>query len=174
MIRLTRGSEPAVLQQNKEAWTREFVDHTGPRSEMSPTKRYRYRHPDIKAAVKRDSAEKCIYCESLITHVHPGEIEHLEPSSQVPERIVDWGNLGFVCTECNREKLDYHDPDLPLLNPFTDEPSDHLAFYGPMVLYRPGADRGEITVRKLKLNDRMGLLERRKERISNSSSCLTG
>jgi CRISPR/Cas system Type II protein with McrA/HNH and RuvC-like nuclease domain len=132
---------------------------------MPASKRYRYRHADVKAAIVSDSHGKCMYCESRITHVHPGEIEHILPSSKRPDLVVAWENLGLVCTECNREKSDYYEPALPLLNPFEDEPSEHLAFYGPLVLHKAGAARGEITVRTLKLNDRTALFERRKERI---------
>lgn len=132
---------------------------------MAPATRYRYRDPSIKAAVKRDSHEKCIYCESYVTQVHPGEIEHILPVSKRRALAVDWDNLAFVCTECNREKGDYLETELPLLNPFVDEPSEHLAFYGPLVHHKTGSSRGEITVQQLKLSKRNSLLERRKERI---------
>ncbi len=165
MIKLKRGAKPEILEQKAEEWAREFVEHEGPRNAMPDSKRYRYRHPDVKDGVIRDSRAKCIYCESHVTQVHPGEIEHLLPSSKRPELVVDWDNLGFVCTECNREKLDYYEPSLPLINPFEDDPAEHLAFFGPMILQRSRAPRGELTVRLLKLNDRKALFERRKERI---------
>lgn len=164
MIRLRRGTKPAVLESNSTAWTEEFVGHEGPLSSMPATQRYRYRHPDIKVAVKSDSHGKCIYCESYISHVHPGEIEHIAPVSVRPELVLDWENLAYVCTECNREKGAYFEPSLPLLDPFVDDPDEHLVFYGPMVLHRTGSARGEVTVLELKLG-RAGLIERRKERI---------
>lgn len=165
MIRLARGPKPGVLEERGEEWAREFVGHVGPLAQMAPSTRYRYRHAEIKEAVKRDSSEKCIYCESKITHVYPGEIDHLLPASKRRDLSVAWENLGYVCAECNREKRDYYEPALPLLDPYEDEPGEHLAFYGPMVLWRSGSERGEVTVRELKLHRRPGLLERKKERI---------
>jgi hypothetical protein len=164
MIRLKRGEKPAILATKHEEWTREFTAHVGPLSTMPKAQRYRYRHPDIKAAVKSDTHGKCVYCESYVSHVHPGEIEHIAPVSARPALVVDWENLTYVCSECNREKGAYFEPTLPLLNPFVDEPGEHLVFYGTLVLHRSPSPRGEVTVQQLKL-DRVGLLERRKERI---------
>jgi uncharacterized protein (TIGR02646 family) len=163
MIRLERGDKPPILIEKADEWTAEFAAAGAPHT-MAPAVRYRYRHADIKEAVKRDSHKKCIYCESHITQVHPGEIEHIAPVSKRADLVVEWENLAFVCTECNREKSAYYEPNLPLLNPFDDDPDEYLAFYGPMVLHRTGKPRGEITVRQLKLS-RLALIERRKERI---------
>jgi hypothetical protein len=165
MIKLTRGSKPVVLEENAEMWTEEFTAHVGPLNAMTATIRYRYRDPEIKIAVKRDSHNKCIYCESYVSQVHPGEIEHILPVSKRRDLVVDWDNLAFVCTECNRGKGDYLEPGLPLVNPYVDEPREHLAFFGPTVHHRTGSARGEITVRQLKLHKRSDLWERRKERI---------
>ena len=164
MIKLKRGAKPTVLDTKADEWTEEFTAHVGPLSSMPNAQRYRYRHPDIKAAVKHDTHGKCVYCESYVSHVHPGEIEHIAPVSKCPELVVSWENLTYVCTECNREKGTYYEPTLPLVDPFVDEPGDHLVFYGPMVLHRSPSARGEVTVQRVKL-DRAGLIERRKERI---------
>jgi CRISPR/Cas system Type II protein with McrA/HNH and RuvC-like nuclease domain len=165
MIRIHRSPKPAVLAEKADEWTKEFCDFTGPLGDMPATIRFRYRHPHIKDTVRQDAHEKCMYCESSITQTHPGETDHILPVSKRQELVVDWDNLGYICTDCNREKLDYHAPELPLVNPYREEPSDFLVFYGPVVLQRLGAPKGEITVRRLKLNERPKLLERRKERI---------
>lgn len=167
MIRLHRGDKPPILEQNSETWTEEFLGHNAdkPLSEIPDGVRYRYRDSAIKEALKEGAGLKCMYCESTILQVHPGEIEHILPVSKRRELVADWNNLGFVCHVCNREKGDYYNPELPLLNPYEDEPSEHLAFFGPLVLHRSGSNRGEITVRTLKLERRPGLFERRAERI---------
>jgi 5-methylcytosine-specific restriction endonuclease McrA len=154
MIKLSRGPKPSILERNAATWTAEFTAHVGPLSTMSATTRYRYRASEIKTAVKRDSHSKCIYCESCVSQVHPGEIEHILPASKRRDLVVDWDNLAFVCTECNREKSDYLEPELPLVNPYVDEPKEYLAFYGPIIHHRTGSARGEITVRRLRLSDR--------------------
>jgi CRISPR/Cas system Type II protein with McrA/HNH and RuvC-like nuclease domain len=164
MIRLRKGREPAVLVKNSAKWTKEFCEFQGRLSEMPPAMRYRYRDSTIKAAVRQDSHDKCVYCESSISQVHPGEIDHIEPVSRRRDLVVAWDNLALVCSECNRAKGDYYEPTLPLLNPFVDDPASHLVFYGPLVLHRTGCSRGEATVKRLKLS-RAALFERRKERI---------
>lgn len=164
MIKLEKGERPSVIDEKGTEWTKRFVEHNGSLTTMAPSIRYCYRERTIKTAVRRDSYDKCIYCESFMTQVHPGEIEHILPVSKRRDLVVRWENLAFVCTECNREKGDYLEPDLPLVDPYIDEPSEHLAFYGPVVHHRTGATRGEVTVRQLKLA-RGSLLERRKERI---------
>jgi HNH endonuclease len=164
MIALRKGPQPEVIAEKGADWTGRFVAHEGALATMAPSLRYCYREPTIKAAVKRDSSDKCVYCESFMTQVHPGEIEHILPVSKRRDLVVNWENLAFVCTECNREKGDYLEETLPLLNPYDDGPAEHLAFYGPVVHHRTGASRGEATVRQLKLA-RGSLLERRKERI---------
>ncbi|MCA9070712.1 MAG: HNH endonuclease [Planctomycetaceae bacterium] len=117
----------------------------------------------MKATVREESHDKCTYCESKISHISPGHIEHLIPKSKRRDLVVCWQNLGYVCEECNREKGDYHEPDEPLLNPFIDNPEDHLLFFGPMILQKD-LGKGYRTIRKLKLS-RPSLVERKKERI---------
>jgi hypothetical protein len=127
--------------------------------------RFRYRHPDIKAALRGESYDKCIYCESKVSHTFPGETDHLAPVSKRPDLVVEWTNLAYVCTECNREKLDYYSEAEPIVNPYDDDPRDYVMFYGPIVLHRAGNAKGYRTVQKLKLTARLALIERRKERI---------
>lgn len=166
MIRVARAHDPPqVLAHNAADWTEEYLKLVAGDESVPEAARTRYRHPDIKAAVKNDAHDKCVYCESYPTHVHPGDIDHVLPKSKRPELVVAWDNLVFACQECDREKGDYLDSDQPLVDPLNEDPADFIWFYGPMVLNVPGSDRGLITIRQLKL-DRPNLLERRKERIA--------
>jgi hypothetical protein len=171
MLRLERGAEPAVLTKKKNEWTREFVEFDGPRSAMPASLRYRYRAPEIKSALVARSHGKCMYCESPVTRTHPGEIEHIFPVSVRPELVVEWGNLGFVCHECNWRKLDYHDPDLPLVDPYSEDPGDHVLIVGPVIRHRPGSVRGRKTIKQVGL-DRPELVEARMERIRGLEALL--
>lgn len=164
MIRLVRGNKPPVLSENEERWTQEYLRLLAG-DDVPAAARYRYRNSEIKAVLRASSHHKCMYCESKITHVALGDVEHIRPKSKAPELVVDWDNLGLVCAECNREKLDYDDLVTPLLNPYVDDPQQDLRFYGPTVHHRVGSVRGEVTVRTLKLSARTALFERRKERI---------
>jgi len=126
--------------------------------------RSNYKHPAIKLAVKNDSFEKCIYCESKIIHVYFGDVEHIKPKSKFPELKFDWDNLGYVCAQCNNKKSDEWDEQHPFINPYTEDPVDFLRAVGHFIYHIAGNRRGEITEKKIKLN-RVGLIEMRKERV---------
>ncbi len=145
-------------------WTDEYQRLVAGDDTVSPAARFRYRHSDIKATIKQEANGKCAYCESKISHEHPGETDHIRPSSKHPHLVVQWENLTYVCTECNREKLDYDSDEEPLLNPYSDSPEEHITFYGPMELPRPGDAAGYRTIGILKL-DRSALFDRRREKI---------
>ncbi len=53
-----------------------------------------------------------------------------------------------------------------LLNPYVDEPEDHLVFYGPMLLEKSRSSRGEITIKEILLN-RKELLQDRAEKLED-------
>lgn len=163
MIKLEKGLEPGILARNAAHWTEEYergLEDGG----LTNTQKFRYRHSDIKQAIRRETSEKCAYCESKVSHVHPGETDHIAPVSRRPDLVVAWNNLTYVCTECNRRKLDYYSEVEPLVNPYVDQPKEHLLFFGPMVLHKD--DKGFRTTRRLGLS-RVEMLERKQERIEN-------
>ncbi len=161
MIHIHKGEEPEVLKNHKETWTKEYTEALETGDTIPNTIRYRYRHKDIKDALRKEAANKCIYCERKIPF---GETDHIVPVSKHPELIVDWDNLGLSCKECNTYKGNYYDENEQLINPFEDQPDEHLLFFGPMILQRVGDMKGFRTVEKLRLR-RTELIERRKERI---------
>lgn len=82
-----------------------------------------------------------------------------------PELYVDWDNLTLACEQCNRSgKGTYYNPQLPLINPYVDEPSQHLKDIGPLIMPVLDDKRGYVTVEVIKLS-RMSLVERRSEKI---------
>jgi hypothetical protein len=164
MIGLRKVEPPAVLVEKGSEWTEEYL--AGVESGVWPSEaaKTRYRHPEIKTKIRQETADKCAYCEAKVTHVYPGDCEHILPKSRRPELVVDWENLTFVCSECNRRKSDYYEPELPLVNPYSDVPETHLRWYGPMVLAANGDNLGRVTIRLLELS-RAPLVERRSERI---------
>lgn len=166
MIRLTKAAKPKILKDYADKWTQEYLAllHVG--DDVPDRIRYRYRHPDIKETLRTESSDKCIYCESKISHAFPGETDHLAPVSKRPGLYVCWENLGYVCKECNRSKSAYYDEVEPLIDPFSDEPGEHMAFYGPIVFQLPGDMLGLRTIYKLKLC-RTALIERRCELLKH-------
>src|SRR5687767_14822167 len=101
MRKVSKHAEPDVLQTNHQEWTDAYLADPG-----NATKKYRYRHPEIKSALKEETADKCVYCESKIGHNTPGDVEHMTPSSVQPQHHFAWSNLTIACTECNRRKND--------------------------------------------------------------------
>ncbi len=171
MIKITKSEKPPVLIDNEVNWTTEYLALIAGEEGIPQAARFRYRHEQIKRALRAETHDKCIFCESKISHTFPGETDHIIPCSKDPTKIVDWHNLGYVCKECNRKKSDYHDPAVPLLNPFVDDPEKHLLFLGPLVIARTGDLRGEVTVSRLELT-RTALIERKIERIEKVKALL--
>lgn len=165
MIKLEKSEKPSVLSDNAEAWRDEYVNARR-NGNPTDTQKYRYRHQEIKKTIKTETHRKCAYCESKISHIHPGEIDHIFPISKRPDLYVEWENLTYACTECNRRKSDYYNEDEPLVNPYSDQPSAHLSFFGPLVLDRDA--KGYLT-RKLIDLSRIELVERKQERIEQVS-----
>lgn len=167
MIKLIKSSEPLILVKNKKKWTDEYLDALNKKKLLTPTIQYRYRHKQIKEALLAETHEKCAYCECKIKHISYGDVEHILPKSIYPELYVDWTNLTLSCEICNRSgKQDYDSKTEPLLNPYRDEPSEHLLAVGPMLMNHKGSRRGLITITVLNLN-RIDLFEKRKERLEN-------
>jgi uncharacterized protein (TIGR02646 family) len=164
VIRLEKLEPPAILIEKAAEWRVEYVAASETGAWPSEAAKTRYRHPEIKKVIQRETADKCAYCESKITQVHPGDCEHILPKSQRPDLVVDWENLTLACNECNRRKQDYYEPGAPLINPYKDQPDSHLRWYGPMALAASEDGKGRVTVRLLELS-RLKLVERRTERI---------
>jgi uncharacterized protein (TIGR02646 family) len=163
VIKLDKQDKPEILAQNETVWTQEYLQALD-RGQVSETVRFRYRHPDIKDALKRETWEKCAYCESKITHAQPGDTEHIRPVSKHPHLIVAWVNLTLVCRVCNAAKGVYDSDEEPLVHPYNDDPEAHMRFLGPIVFHLPGDHLGYRTIKVLELN-RPKLFERRKERL---------
>jgi len=125
-----------------------------------------YRDAELKAALRAETSDKCAYCESKVPHVDYGDIEHIRPKSVEPRLRFAYDNMTYACGVCNTKKGEYHDPALPLVNPYDDDPQEHFIAAGPMVMRSPDSDRGLVTERRLDLN-RSNLIERRQERLES-------
>jgi uncharacterized protein (TIGR02646 family) len=150
VIRLTKHDEPPELTANKAAWTAAYARDPSDRS---------YADPAIRDALRAETYGKCAYCESRMEHVSPSNIEHIRPKSLFPELVVDWFNLTLACTNCNTRKGTYYDAVCEIVNPYVDDPLDHVFWVGPLLLERT-PDRGRITITRLDLNRAPLLFER--------------
>lgn len=174
MIKLQKIKKPPILEENAEKWTIEYCRYIKNNQEPPVQLATKYNDLSIKLTLEKETYGKCVYCESKIKHITYGDIEHILPKNKDarPDLYVDWDNLTLACEQCNRSgKRTYYDPELPLVNPYIDEPSRYLLDIGPLVMSVAGNNRGIITENILKLN-RVSLVERRKERIESVSKLL--
>ena len=93
----------------------------------------KYRHVEVKGTLVEMFQGGCAFCESKITHVDYGHIEHTRPKSRHPELTFEWSNLLLACGICNGpqhkgDRFPGAAEDGPLINPCEEEPSDHLDF----------------------------------------------
>lgn len=167
MRQLTKVSAPPVLATNAATWAQEYL---AARAAGIPAPE-RWRHKDVLAALKAETFEKCAYCETVIADVAYPHVEHILPKAHRPDLVVTWENLTLGCPKCNIRKRDYYDPANPLLNPYVDDPADHLEFRGPMVLARLDSDMGERSVTLYHLK-RPPLIIERSRRIEALHSLL--
>ncbi len=125
-----------------------------------------YKHPDNKKALATATSNKCMYCETTITHIDFGDVEHIKPKAvdKFPNLAYEWSNLGLACGKCNNTKLSKYFEAAPFIDPFAENPEEHLIALGAMIAQRNGSERGEITIKEIGLN-RPELLEKRFERM---------
>ncbi|QLD23183.1 HNH endonuclease [Micromonospora carbonacea] len=167
MRRLIKAPKPAILETNGAGWTKEYAE-----AALAGTERpKRWGHRQIRLALTHETGKRCAYCDANMMAVTTGNVEHILPRARHPELVVDWDNLTLACPRCNNTKKDYCDHTFPLLNPYTDDPDEHLIFVGSLVFSRPGSDVGAVTVLKLGLS-RSDLVEARKRRLESISSLL--
>ena len=140
MIRLTSIPTPEALARLRvcaqHAQEAEEADQ-----DIPEVVRNCYRHQEVKTSIVEETAEKCAYCESKITHVYWGDVEHIKPKNQFPENRLDYENLTLECAIRNNKKSDYYNEEAPLLNPYEDTPEDHLVGLGPLLWQRNGSPR---------------------------------
>ncbi|WP_091014761.1 HNH endonuclease [Paenibacillus amylolyticus] len=164
MISIVKNKKPEILILNEKEWLEELMEYVKQGKEVPSTVGGRYRHNQIKQTLLSECKEKCVYCESKVTHIDYGDIEHILPKSIHRELTFSWENLTIGCSKCNTNKADYYNPDLPLLNPYTDNPENKIIFFGAIPYPTNGNAQAEMTIMKLKL-DRSELVERRDEHI---------
>lgn len=168
MIRLTKLPLPNDVADAIQERTNKAQGHLAAGEEIPEALDKQYRHPEVKALLKKETHEKCAYCESKITAVYWGDVEHIEPKALRPELTFDYSNLTLACAVCNNGKRTYSSATIPLLNPYVDDPATFLVAVGPMVKGKPGEQRGMAAETVLKLN-RKELLERRHDHLQRIS-----
>jgi uncharacterized protein (TIGR02646 family) len=165
---LSKVERPEVLRLQGVDWTLVYVNaSTGDERR----KHEKWRHREIKEALRVETSSKCAYCEGLVDDVSYPHVEHIRPKSKFPELAHDWANLTTACERCNVAKGDYFEPGLELINPYADDVATHLQALGPIVDWSKGDVRAELTVRRLALN-RFELVMARTRRLDSVRSLI--
>lgn len=163
MRRLSKGTKPQVLVAHDSEWNAWYVAerHAG----RNP--RGKWGHEEIRESLHGESEGLCAYCESIVTHVAYEHVEHIRPKSKFPELSHEWSNLTNACPRCNQNKSDtWFDGEHRLLDPYNDDPTEHLEFVGPLVFARDTSTHGEMTREHIKL-DRGDLTNSRTKRLNS-------
>jgi uncharacterized protein (TIGR02646 family) len=82
-----------------------------------------YGAKSVKQALQKAQHGKCAFCESKITHITYGDVEHFRPKAGYRQRpddplvrpgyywlAYDWSNLFFCCSLCNQRFKRNHFP----------------------------------------------------------------
>lgn len=166
MITLSKLTVPPEIAEKIRQRQQQYNELNAKGEQIPDSLASAYKATEVKELLRRETAEKCAYCESKISHIDYGDVEHLLPKSKFPQLRYSYENLTYACSVCNTKKGDFFDAQTPLLNPYEDKPEDHLMAVGPMILFIPASDRGLVTQKRLLLN-RSNLVERRGERLEN-------
>lgn len=133
-----------------------------------------YKHPLNKEALKNASSDKCMYCESKISHIDFAHVEHYKPKAadKYPDLEFEWTNLGYACPKCNNNKSDKFHADFPYIDPYSEEPSEYFLAHGTWLFVKQGCERADLTIRDIELN-RPELLEKRLEKVTEIQKAIT-
>jgi 5-methylcytosine-specific restriction endonuclease McrA len=166
MIKLNKSVEPTSLASNKANWTSQVLAHITAGTKVPKSLENNYNTKEIKDALRAESKNKCMYCESTVSHITFEHIEHIKPKAQhrFPQLIFEYSNLGLACPKCNMNKSDTYDSVNPFIDPYTDDPQNHFTAFGAFVWAKPGDIRARISEIEIDLN-RPELLETRGERM---------
>jgi hypothetical protein len=97
--------------------------------------------------------QRCMYCgDNLGT-----DIDHFEPIASAPIRTFEWLNHLLACSFCNsNSKRDSYPRDVSgralLIDPTSEDPSQHLALTLSTGKYRPLSPRGQTSIDVFGLN----------------------
>jgi hypothetical protein len=116
MIRVNKPEQiPAILENEGTAKRAEMCDAFDNGETVFEFDNKIYGHETVKSVLKKSQHDKCFLCESKVTHISSGDVEHFRPKGgyrqsakhklQKPGYFwlaYEWRNLFFVCELCNR------------------------------------------------------------------------
>lgn len=151
MQNLTKIAKPKVLRDNEAQWTADYVNAI---AAGDGSQHEKWRHPEIKKALRDEVKSRCAYCEAFVDDVSFPHVEHIIPKAVAPDLAHRWANLTSACGRCNVAKHDFYDAENGILNPYIDEVAEHIRFLGNLIQWGLGSARGELTVKRLGLESK--------------------
>ena len=151
-----------------------------------------YGHKTVKAALRKAQHDKCCFCESKVTHISYGDVEHFRPKAGVRQRpgvpmekpgyywlAYEWSNLFFSCQLCNQryketlfplikqgDRAKSHNDVINLEKPLfinpTEDVEKFISFREEVIFAIDDKPRGKATIKALGL-DRDELNDMRKD-----------
>ncbi|MEP4889812.1 MAG: HNH endonuclease [Aliiglaciecola sp.] len=119
MIKLERSPKPKFLTSEK---VKELIE------EFKKSGSSVWNADPIKKQLLTSSYGKCSYCECDLTEESKYmEVEHFEDKKHNPDKVVEWENLLPSCKKCNGSKSTHNVISDPILNPYLQDPREHLA-----------------------------------------------
>jgi uncharacterized protein (TIGR02646 family) len=164
MRNLRKLSIPSDLETNINEWTKEYLEKCSTGEEISEALKSKYRDSRIKELLLRETNGKCAYCESKITHISFGDVEHIVPKTKMPELTFLYSNLTLACSICNNNKSSLHGDEESIINPYSGNPEQKMFALGIILYAKSGSPDADNTITLLDLN-RAGLLEKRREKV---------
>lgn len=208
MIKIEKNKEPEFLQSEAvELAIEKLKEFYSSKSRSQKRYNWPFNKEideELKKSLDVAFYGKCGYCESKIESPELGTVDRYRPNNGVRDKsefyqdlywwlTFEWDNLIYCCKECNQykgnyfpikgsralnEKDEYENEHRMLLNPYIDEPGNHLNyFYSDLGHIDALTDEGNQTIELLRLN-RTNLIEgrkkARKEIIDVVESLITG
>jgi uncharacterized protein (TIGR02646 family) len=151
-----------------------------------------YGHATVKAALIKAQHDKCCFCESKVTHISYGDVEHFRPKAGIRQKAGDpletpgyywlayeWSNLFFSCQLCNQrykenlfplknpaDRAKTHNDDLSTEKPLFINPTEgarkYILFREEVIFAVNDNPRGKATIKALGL-DRVELNDMRRD-----------
>jgi uncharacterized protein (TIGR02646 family) len=144
MIKLRSATAPAEL-------TGEVVQALT--DEYKKTDKAVWQKEFIGKALLDSSHNKCCFSECKLNEEGKyDEVEHFHPKSLYPDEVVSWSNLLPINKACNTAKSDHDTKAEPIINPYIDDPKEHL--YLKDYRFVGKTEIGRRTIGVVNLNDR--------------------
>ena len=99
----------------------------------------------ITKELRKTSFNKCAYCEKKVNgNGSFMEVDHFLCKIKYDSLVIEWSNLVPSCKQCNTKKGQVDVNVYPIINPYRDEPSEHLVYSSLRI--KGSTDKGKNTV----------------------------